>query len=48
VVHAQRLEDVLAQIPVKRLSRDLLHDLAERGEPVVAVGPSRPRLDIDG
>jgi hypothetical protein len=38
VGHAERLEEVLAEIAVQRLPADVLHDLAEGGEPVVAIG----------
>jgi hypothetical protein len=39
---------VIAQIPVERLAGNIRHDLTECGEPVVAVHPPRPRLDVDG
>ena len=44
VGHAEGLEDVLAKIAVERLPAHVLDDLAERGEPVVAVGEPGARL----
>ena len=46
VLHPQRLEDVLAQITVKGLAGHVLDDLAQDGEPVVAVDPLGPRLNL--
>ncbi len=44
VGHAERLEDVLAETAVERLPAHVLDDLAERAEPVVAVGEPGARL----
>jgi hypothetical protein len=39
---------VIAQVPVERFAADVLHDLTKCGEPVVAVRPPRPWLDVHG
>ena len=48
VLHTQGVEDAVAQIAIQRLAGHVLDDLPERGEPVVAVHPLRPRLDLHG
>ena len=47
VLHPQRFEDALAQVMLERLAADVLDDLSERGEPVVAVDPLGSRLNLD-
>ena len=42
VGHAEGLEDALAEVPLERQAAHVLHDLAERGKPVVRVGEGRP------
>ncbi len=44
VLHAERAEHVLAQVAAEWDSGDVLDDLAERGEPVIGVGPLGARL----
>jgi hypothetical protein len=46
VLHPQAVEDVLAQVIAQALPRDVLHDLPERGEAVVAVDPLGAGLDL--
>ncbi len=45
--HAERFEDVLAEVAVEGLPAHVLDHLAERGESVVAVGEGGTGLDID-
>ena len=42
----KRVEDAVAQVAIQRLAGHVLDDLPERGEPVVAVHPLGPRLDL--
>ena len=46
MLHPHGVEDVLAQVVAQTLSRDVLHDLPERGEAVVAVDPLGAGLDL--
>ena len=46
VGHAERVEDVLAQVAIERYAADLLDDLAERGVAVVRVGKRRARVAV--
>ncbi len=47
VVHAERIEDVLLQIPRVALARDLLDDVAEQDVAAVVVDELRPRLEFE-
>ena len=47
MVHPQRFEDALAQVILEWLAGDVLDDLSERCESVVAVGPLGSRLDLN-
>jgi hypothetical protein len=47
VLHAEGPEHALAKIAVERKPAHVLDDLAERGEPVIGVGPLGSRLDVD-
>ena len=46
--HAERPEDALGEVAAQRLAGNVLDDLAERGEPVVAVGVPGARLRDQG
>jgi hypothetical protein len=46
-LHAEGAEHVLTEVAVERKPADVLDDLAERGEPVIGVGPLGSRLDVD-
>ena len=47
VLHAERAEHVLAQVPAERDPGAVLDDLAERRESVIGVGPLGARLGVD-
>ena len=46
VLHAEGVEDAVSQVAIQRLAAHVLDDLPERGKPVVAVRPLRPRLHL--
>jgi hypothetical protein len=47
VIHAERVEDVFAEITVERFSAHVRDELPERGEAMVGVGESRARLGVN-